>query len=76
MKDQQAFPHGDPTHGGDIGMTLRDWFAGQALAGAMASPNLVVTEYSQIARELFEMADAMLAEREKRSAELNREGNG
>ena len=22
-----AFPHGDPTHGGDLGMTLRDYFA-------------------------------------------------
>ena len=25
-----AFGHGDPTHGGDPGMTLRDWFAGTA----------------------------------------------
>ena len=27
----QAFPHGDPTNGGDIGMTLRDYFAAKAL---------------------------------------------
>jgi hypothetical protein len=28
-----AFPHGDPTHGGDLGMTLRDYFAAAALQG-------------------------------------------
>ena len=35
-ENPQAFPHGNPTHGGDIGMTLRDYFAGQALAGFCA----------------------------------------
>lgn len=30
-----AFGHGDPTHGGDSGMTLRDYFAGQALPQAV-----------------------------------------
>lgn len=28
-----AFGHGDPTNGGCSGMSLRDWFAGQALQG-------------------------------------------
>jgi hypothetical protein len=32
-----AFPHGDPTHGGDLGMTLRDYFAAAALHGLLAS---------------------------------------
>ena len=31
----QAFPHGNPTDGGDIGMSLRDWFAGQAMKAMM-----------------------------------------
>lgn len=32
----QAFPHGDETHGGMLGMTLRDYFAAQALQGMFA----------------------------------------
>lgn len=36
MDNPQAFPHGNPTHGGDIGTTLRDWFAGQALVGFLS----------------------------------------
>lgn len=44
------------------GMTLRDWFAGQALAG-------LVTDYSTkeaklLARHCYEYADAMLEARE------------
>lgn len=35
-----AFPHGDREHGGHPGMTLRDWFAGMALAGTSADPNV------------------------------------
>lgn len=46
------------------GMTLRDWFAGQALAGMMADPTLTGTKEST-ARYCFECADAMLAERSK-----------
>ena len=73
-----AFPrnqaHGDPNGvGGEIwldqrgmlqnGMSLRDWFAGQALVGINASnagqdPNI-------IARAAYRIADAMLTAREK-----------
>jgi hypothetical protein len=49
-------------------MTLRDWFAGQALAGMNAS--LVNTSewpssdaQEEMARTAYEQADAMLAER-------------
>lgn len=42
-----------------FGMTLRDWFAGQALAG------LVATEGDGAAKYAYFMADAMLAERSK-----------
>lgn len=49
---------------GPIGMSLRDWFAGQALAGLMANP-----EYGGTAEEAavysLKASDAMLAAREK-----------
>lgn len=48
------------------GMTLRDWFAGQALAGMMAGKvweSLVIRDYPEA--EAYRMADAMLAERNK-----------
>jgi hypothetical protein len=46
------------------GMTLRDWFAGQALAGYLANPALhaKVVEW---AHDAYLTADAMLAERSK-----------
>lgn len=51
---------------GSAGITLRDWFAEQALA-RMAPPRGANARLS--ARLAYEVADAMLAERE-RSAEL------
>lgn len=42
------------------GMTLRDWFAGQALAGILATdPGLLCGE---VAADAYSFADAMLAE--------------
>jgi hypothetical protein len=51
------------------GMTLRDYFAGQALAGLMANasmpfaPDYAECEPSQIADASYEIADALLAAR-------------
>ena len=47
------------------GMTLRDWFAGQALAGSLANPNHVLgtVTYGDIARDAYTWADAMLEAR-------------
>jgi hypothetical protein len=51
------------------GISLRDWFAGQALAGMFAenahpeSRTIVVAEFPKMARWSYEMADAMLAAR-------------
>jgi hypothetical protein len=59
-----------------MGLTIRDWFAGQAIVGFVArpelyhhfvspvyaEPNVCVSVVSQFA---YRMADAMLAEREK-----------
>lgn len=44
------------------GMTLRDWFAGQALAGLMAYPHSNDT-WADAAKRAWIMADAMLAAR-------------
>lgn len=44
------------------GMTLRDWFAGQALAGFMACENTSAPWYDW-AGNAYRMADAMLAAR-------------
>ena len=89
-----AFPRGIRQHGrtsrglyakclsGPIcGMTLRDWFAGQALAALIANPNtpkavgamanMLAHGRPQIpaADRRYMFADAMLAEREKRHGE-------
>lgn len=42
-------------------MTLRDYFAGQALAGLLAKQNLCDTE-EQFAKGVYRLADALLAE--------------
>ena len=46
------------------GMSLRDWFAGQALAGLVADSSLYSTTKTE-AQEAYELADAMLQERKK-----------
>ena len=68
----QAYPAawGNHEQGGDYipGMTLRDWFAGQALAGHLASlnPGSIDPRFLQHeAEQVYQMADAMLAARDK-----------
>lgn len=46
-----------------IGMTLRDWFAGQALAGMMAHQNSSKWTRYEVAGDCYAYADAMLAAR-------------
>lgn len=48
------------------GMTLRDYFAGHALAGYMANADLTRTKADVTAIECYHVADAMLAAREKK----------
>jgi hypothetical protein len=45
------------------GMSLRDYFAGQALAGALADPTCDVSPI-ELAKIAYREADAMLAARE------------
>ena len=60
-----AFGSGDMTHGGYAGMSLRDWFAGQALAGFSANQECYGWKFEQAADYAYQQADAMLAERDK-----------
>lgn len=61
-----AFPHDMTQFDRDMaGMNLRDWFAGQALAGMSANPSLTMHNFEKFARWSYDQADAMLAEREK-----------
>lgn len=63
---------GSPVWGGATGMTLRDWFAGQALAGLLASQIHGMTNVPSkgpFARLAFDAADAMLAEKSKGTQE-------
>ena len=66
-----AFPSQEEDGGGGYvthrGMTLRDWFAGQALAGIMCSNGRPTGDEAK-ALWAYEMADAMLAAREKGQA--------
>lgn len=61
----RAFPNDIFKQDGARGMTLRDYFAGQALAGLTANPGnggLRVTRFSKMA---YDVADAMILERDK-----------
>lgn len=59
--EDAAFPSNEY---GNLGMSLRDYFAGQALAGMLANPELP-TDAEYIAKWSYLNADAMLAERQK-----------
>lgn len=48
----------------EIGMTLRDYFAAAALTGLMATRTINILTAEDYARQSFELADAMLNERD------------
>ena len=59
-----AFPSNGNQHSAYDGMTLRDWFAGQALVGIMTQrPDSYACWAEANARNAYAMADAMLAAR-------------
>lgn len=64
-----AFPHTESgsvgTYTAAPGMMLRDWFAGQALAGLCAHSNSEEYTYESVAEVAFDFADAMIAQRAK-----------
>lgn len=60
-----AFPRGKDAFGEvNEGMTLRDWFAGQALAGLMVRYDEHPNTVFECAKYAYEAADAMIAARE------------
>ena len=48
-----------------LGMTLRDYFAAAALPGVLGSPAGNVSSCETVAKWSYDMADAMLAQRNK-----------
>lgn len=65
-----AFPttEANGCNSGDPGLSVRDWFAGKALEGYLAScgPHVEPVEVaSTIAEDCYKLADAMLAARSK-----------
>lgn len=68
MKDDggSAFPcEGGSGLYPDSGMSLRDWFAGQALAGLLADSSNADCGPKGYAHDAYLMADAMLAARKE-----------
>jgi hypothetical protein len=54
------------------GMTLRDYFAGQAIINVMlCDEDMERTSVEDIAKWAYKIADAMLAEREEKTTEEN-----
>lgn len=59
-----AFPYGNPTHGGENGMTLRDYFAAKAMQGFAADETASWSDgVDGMARCAYRWADAMLKAR-------------
>jgi len=58
-----AFPHVSP-HLDRTGMTLRDYFAGQAIVALAEHVGRIDMTHSQ-AEQAYRVADAMIAERKK-----------
>lgn len=73
MTDKDTVKDGGPAFPGDVwysnkpssnGMTMRDWFAGQAMAGMCGNSEWDVT-FEEMSTWGYNYADAMLAERAK-----------
>ena len=64
--DTSAFPHEHQYTRGQQGMSLRDWFAGQALTGLLAGRSTGVKfTPEEAAASAYFVAQAMLVERQK-----------
>jgi len=59
-----AFPNDGPDFRSNFtGMSLRDWFAGQAVTGLLSTGDFAT--WGEVAEDAYAFADAMLAERAK-----------
>lgn len=65
LENPPAFPPHPQTCAMDgLGMSLLDYFAGQALAGVLASPSLTQpSSFTAVAKDCYRFADAMLKAR-------------
>ncbi len=61
--EQGHIPDGTWNQTYESGMSLRDWFAGQALAGTIAGLHGVTESFGTLAADSYAIADAMLAAR-------------
>ena len=71
MSDKPSNPPAFPRNyrsDGHNGMTLRDYFAGQALAGMLCNGYMPGVDRMPMAMAAYELADKMLAERAKQEA--------
>lgn len=67
VKTTPSNPSVFPLEGCSNGMTLRDWFAGQALAGLLADSKRPSEDTTNdVAASAYRLADAMLRERERK----------
>ncbi len=62
--ENPGFENSHPLH---EGMTLLDWFAGQALAGICASGPGTQWTNERLAADAYGLAEAMIAERQRRA---------
>ena len=60
-----TLPDGNDAIPAQDGMTLRDYFAAQAIMGSCAATNPWWEDYKELAQAAYHLADAMLAQREK-----------
>ena len=65
MRIPYAFPCTIPT--AREGMTLLDYFAGQVLSSVCTDPTLTTKDDALVAKRSYELATAMLLERERLS---------
>lgn len=64
----RAYPHNGPAEGvivADGGMSLRDWFAGQAIYSCLDGRTFKMKAVDTVASECYRLADAMLEARKK-----------
>ncbi len=67
LDNPQAFPRTDDSiYAGEAGMTLRDYYAGHALAAIITRASKTSGTGNLFASASYEYADAMLAERAKK----------
>jgi len=70
MNQLRRWPSGEPVNNEFNGMTLRDWFAGQAMIGMVAcwekGPDgrwIAGYKAPEVVKQAYAIADAMIAER-------------